>query len=719
MQWVGQGVGIFTNQTTLASVKWVVNKFIAFSSGTNTLAYSYDGIRWLRLTNSTGLFSVSAYGGDCSTALPHSIIFPSKTLSMGTLISQDDGATWPTNVSKPTADVIGNNGRQYIFASSNSNGTVYVSKDAMSPEYATVQLANGPNNILWIVWNGTYWLMGGSATTSTRKHLLKSYDGFNWSPVNSAQSFFAQNDTCVSGVWNGERWVVSGLTSDNSATIMLYSSNGETWAQSSSTYGGGVVAWDGSIFLCGNGITNLSGNTIVSKSAGGVHWEQVTIGAYNAVETVITNGSTWVVTTTQDGSGVLLTSVNGGSTWTADTTIGSNDSYLGGVWTGSVFAVNTTTNAVRISSDGLSWTTVTTSQQTGKNISCSNPEKGIATIQQPTIVGGVGANHTMAYSLEGVLYRGIGNSVFSQSCNAIHWNGRLWVAGGIGTNNTLAYSYDGIRWIGLGTTVFSQGCYGISHNSEYWVAVGSGGNTIATSTDGKSWSGVGTSVFDGSGVSVDWNGVAWVATGNGANTLAVSSSVNASSWSGLGNATFSSVGTSVRWMMNKWVATGTGGNTIAVSDIANGSSGWSGLGEAVFSTSGSDVCWNGSIAVAVGSGGNTIATSTNGTSWVGKGQDVFYTAGTSVVWNTQRWVATGTGGNTVAYSYDGNAWSSSPDTNTIFSEGRSVGTNSRVGVSVADGGLYLKSGDKLSVATPAYYDSGVSPETVFSFQLNL
>jgi hypothetical protein len=172
-------------------------------------------------------------------------------------------------------------------------------------------------------------------------------------------------------------------------------------------------------------------------------------------------------------------------------------------------------------------------------------------------------------------------------------------------------------------------------------------------------------------------------------------------------------------MMNKWVATGNGGNTIAVSEQSTGLTGWSGLGETVFSTSGNDVFWNGSIAVAVGSGGNSIATSTDTTTWVGKGEDVFSTAGTSIGWNTQRWVATGTGGNTVAYSYDGNEWFGSLDTNTMFTQGSSVGVNSRIGISVADGGLYLKSGDRLSIVTPAYYDAGLSPETTFSYQLNL
>jgi hypothetical protein len=316
---------------------------------------------------------------------------------------------------------------------------------------------------------------------------------------------------------------------------MLYSYDGTTWTQSSTVCGGGKVEWNGAYFLC-SGPAETNGNTNISTSADGIHWNSMKIGEYGNVETVITNGTAWVLATNRtDGSGVLLTSYNGTS-WIADTVFGSL--YRGGTWSGTAFVVNTNTNAIRISYDGQTWNTITIAQQTGRDILFSSPEKGFADIQQPTIIGGMGAKNTMAYSLDGILYGGLGKTIFSGACYSVGWNGSIWVAGGVGTH-TLAYSYDGLRWTGLETDVFSQGCYSITYNRHCWLALGSGGNTIATSIDGKTWSGKGTAVFDGSGLSADWNGTTWIACGSGsANTMAFSTDPMASQWTGLGSSVF-------------------------------------------------------------------------------------------------------------------------------------------------------------------------------------
>jgi hypothetical protein len=193
----------------------------------------------------------------------------------------------------------------------------------------------------------------------------------------------------------------------------------------------------------------------------------------------------------------------------------------------------------------------------------------------------------------------------------------------------------------------------------------------------------------------------------------------ATQWSGLGSSVFSQQGKGVRWMMNKWVAVGKGGNTVAYTEDVSGQTGWTASPTAVFSTEGNSVFWNGSIAVAMGSGGNTIATSTDGITWSGKGTNVFSTSGNNVIWNNKRWVATGSGGNTVAFSMDADIWRVSPDTNAMFDQALGVGANSRMGVSATNSGIRLRANDRFSVNTPAQYDSGLSPDTAISFQLNL
>jgi hypothetical protein len=712
--WTGLGTAMFTNTATRASVRWVGNKFIAFSSGTNTLAYSYDGIRWMKLTNSTGIFDVAAYGGDSAIALAHSVSFPNNEILMGNLVSRDGGETWSTHNSF-NANVIGWNGQQYVFGNTSSGHTVVL--NAYSGEYTNAQYGDDPATVNAVQWNGEYWLMGGTSTTTDKHHLIKSSDGYNWVSAN-ASAYFAANFPCNGIAWNGTAWVVSGKTS-STATTMLYSTDGNNWTQTSTTLGGGQVAWNGAYFLCGGPADN--GNTHISTSSDGIHWQSTQIGVYGEVSDVAWNNGTWVVAANAvDGSGVLLTSYNG-STWTNDTAFAN--AYTGGKWCGSQFVFNTNTNAVRTSYDGSVWNTVSTSQTTGREVFWSEPQKGYAEIQQPTVVGGVGGEHTMAVSADGILYRGLGKTVFSIACHAAVWNGQLWVAGGKGQNHTLAYSYDAVQWTGLGTGVFSEGCYGVSYNGQTWLALGSGGNTIARSTDGKTWSGLGQSVWDGSGLSADWNGTAWVAGGSGStNSLVYTTDATAQTgWTGLGKPVFSSKTNDVRWMMGRWVATGVGGNTLAYTSNASGNIGWTGQGTTVFSSSGNGIYWNGRVAVAVGSGGNTIATTTDGgANWTGRGTSVFSTSGNSVRWNTRRWIATGAGTNTVAYSYNGTDWYASPDTNGLFgASAHGIGANSRMGVWVANSGVVLSVNDRLTITTPEAYDASVMADTAISFRMNL
>ena len=339
-------------------------------------------------------------------------------------------------------------------------------------------------------------------------------------------------------------------------------------------------------------------------------------------------------------------------------------------------------------------------------------------IQQPTIVGGSSTNNTMTYSNDGIYYKSLGNGIFSSSCNTVVWNGNLWVAGGSGTN-TLAYSYDGLKWYGLGATVFTSVCYSLAWNNYVFVACGAGGNTLATSPDGLSWVGQGATVFDISGLSVDWNGYVWMVVGSGStNTMGISSSTNGTGWNGMGKTVFTTQGNSIKWMVNKWVAAGSGGATLAYS-LNLLATVWSSSPSTVFSSSGNALYWNGSIVVAGGTGtGNTIATSSDGINWSGKGVTTFSTACYGVYWNTKRWIAVGTGTNSIAYSYDGTTWYSAIN-NSLLTIGYSVGTNSKIGVSIVSSGLYLNKNDVLVVNTPRHYDDSLSSDTAISINMAL
>ena len=84
--------------------------------------------------------------------------------------------------------------------------------------------------------------------------------------------------------------------------------------------------------------------------------------------------------------------------------------------------------------------------------------------------------------------------VFPSGCNDVAWNGSLWVAVGPGVN-TIAKSTDGILWTGLGNSIFTESGNSICWNKGYWVAGGSGTNSLAYSINGTEWIGLGTNTF--------------------------------------------------------------------------------------------------------------------------------------------------------------------------------------------------------------------------------
>jgi hypothetical protein len=395
-------------------------------------------------------------------------------------------------------------------------------------------------------------------------------------------------------------------------------------------------------------------------------------------------------------------------------------------WSGLTFLANTSTNIIRYSYDGTNWSNTTNPVQCGNVIAWSKPHIGTMNIQQPTIIGGQGSYNTMAFSIDGIYFIGQGNNVFSQSCNHIGWNGKIWIAAGQGSQNTLAYSYDGQTWIGLGTAIFSQAATRVIWNGKVWLALGIGGNNMATSTDGKTWTGLGMPVFDISANGADWNGKVWVAVGKGnTNTLAYSTQANASQWTGLGNTILTNGSNTVRWMGNLWTVGGqitSGGNVFAYSTDSIGQSGWTyaPIASQIMGSSVNSIYWNGQVAVTAGTCiSNTIATSTNGINWTGQGNQTFTTAAYDVIWNTKRWIAVGQGGNTTAYSYNGSTWYPAINTNGIFSIGQGIGTNSKIGVTVVPSCIYMTTNDRFAVNTPKYYDDALTSDTTININMDL
>jgi hypothetical protein len=712
VSWTGLGTTLIA--TECFQVKWFANKFVAV--GQASLAYSHDGIRW---TNASSISSIMATGVYCvenSAHGQHSITFPANATISGNVISRDNGASWtPISSAVDGASTVGFNGTKYIFGG--VSGNTYLTTDLVN--YTPLSYNGDPQTVNDLVWNGSYWLMCG--TSSSGRHLLKSYDGFNWLQTNTA-AYFGNGFPCNGAAWNGEAWVVSGQTDASNSPSMVYSSDGQTWTQTSTTDGGSRVAWNGSYFLAGGPYANATA-TNISISSDGQTWATRNIGSNGPVQGVAWSGTSWVIATAPQNpvttSGLLYSS--DGLTWTASES-GKLYSYTDVVWNGISYVATATGSNTQYSYDGVNWSPFSTT--CGNNVIWTQPDQGVSHIQPPVILGGSGTYNTMAYSVDGINYVGLGNGVFSTACHSVSWNGYMWVAGGEGATNTLAYSYDGKLWHGLGKSVFSGGCYGVKSNGYTWVALGQGTNTMAYSLDGKTWTGLGTSVFDASGLSADWNGTGWVAAGKGSvNTIAYSTDPYALSWTGIGNTNFDTQANVVKWMLNKWFVGGnvSSGVFLISTSALNGSNGYTSVTSGISLSSCNALEWNGNVAFAAGSGNAIVYSSTDGVVWTGDASACSLTSNAAVAWNGKRWLFAnnGTSAFEIKYSYDASGFYQSPISASLFSSVLCLGTNSGVGAFVPSNRLSLPAGSKLSVYGPATYDSGLTQDTSISLSLNV
>lgn len=164
------------------------------------------------------------------------------------------------------------------------------------------------------------------------------------------------------------------------------------------------------------------------------------------------------------------------------------------------------------------------------NFAWNFPYIGIPQIKPITIACGEG-NNTLAYSPDGIYWKGLGIKVFTTRANKAVWTGVRWVAVGTGTY-WVATSLDGITWTGQESDILTE-AYDIAWNGSYLVAVGYGDDyTIATSNDGITWYGVANSstIFTTRASSISWTGQTWIALGSGTNTSAICTTKNPTNW---------------------------------------------------------------------------------------------------------------------------------------------------------------------------------------------
>jgi|688.fasta_scaffold01796_2 hypothetical protein len=348
LTFTGLGTTIFS--TICNHIEWNGSIWVAAGSGTNTMAYSFDGLNWVGL--GTNIFGSEGkyvkWNGSMWVA-------GGITSSAGVIAYSYDGLTWI----KTTTSLF------------------------------TVALYS-------FEFNGKIWIAGGRGTNT----LAYSYDGINW--VALGATIFS--DYCVSVKWNGKIFIAGGFGTNT----LAYSTNGLNWiALGSSTFSGkcNSVSWNENIWLAGGSGTNTIaystdginwtglGNTPFTSNCYGVHWNGtywIAGGDGTNATAYSSNGINWT------GTGVTIFNLAG---IYANSTRNISSTYiqhpLVSLGSGSNHTLGYSTN------DGLSWT------GTGKNIfplksntSCWNGSIWVAggVSNTATFLGSITTNTTLTVS---------------------------------------------------------------------------------------------------------------------------------------------------------------------------------------------------------------------------------------------------------------------------------------------------------------------------------
>ena len=524
---------------------WVAGVDSASGVPNISLLYSYNGIDWIGVNNSSSLSTTItgiAYGVSATTGQSlwvASVYSSGSSYSFLFSITGRDGWTTVTNTRTGLFELTGTNGATGI---SYLNGVWYAT--GLSAGVSTGRTlaysyeGNGgwfgvyPSSNMYGAVIPTFSATGMNCIATTNEYMIPSSAAgspTSMVPVRSigwtagVGSAYLQHPTLLFG---------TDATTATATATAISTDGGRSWGSSTvslgtSAFRGGVcndAFWNGSIWVA-VGYDAVSGAK-VATSKDGVTWSQIPAGAIpisGILYSVTSNGTVWMV----GGDGSPTNDANTASiAWSSDlslwTAVANTDTKLYIVkrisWNGMYWvAVGLgTVSAIMYSKDlkGLVWEdTYVSSSSTNKTatiISAVNDVvwgggRWVAVGRGNDIVGGGGVSilysadtpvvggEPAEYAITGRRWTGVASSaqLFPYGASSVCWNGKRFVATGPAyssksgpAGNIIAWSTDGISWTAYSTTkTVAPG--------QRWVAVGSGSAaTIATSADGRTWTDV-------------------------------------------------------------------------------------------------------------------------------------------------------------------------------------------------------------------------------------
>jgi len=245
--------------------------WVGLGTGGNSIAYSYDGIKW------TGL-------GSSVFSDPHRVCY--------------NGTLWVA---------IGFNGTNGIIAYSYDGFNWNV---GYSEGYATGYNAS-------VAWNGSYFLATMSATSTSNASLYNSTNGITWTKITPNGSFFTNPARCI--ITNGSMWQVAIFSSGSVYTFDRSGVNGWTRTSISSTLTVRTIICNGYMWVTGspttlyysrNGINYTSTGTFNCGLSGCWNGKRFIIPSNSSTDSSCiysSDGITWYTVNCQANAGSAAT----------------------------------------------------------------------------------------------------------------------------------------------------------------------------------------------------------------------------------------------------------------------------------------------------------------------------------------------------------------------------------------------------------------------------
>jgi hypothetical protein len=335
--------GTFVTYPQYTTNKYTYFRIIATSVWVNSALFEF-GELFLRFSNGTN-FSTAGSGIASNNGLPGTVTIQHPVIAVGSgtnsLAYSPDGVQWTglgTNIFS-TGNGVAWNGSKWIACGTGTHTLAHSIDGLRWTGMGTIVFSTQANGI---DWNGSRWVAVGSGTNS----IAYSADGMTWTGSTSGNAIFTTGANDIT--WNGTRWVAVGQGTNSIA----YSTDGITWTAISTTIfstKGNGVAWTGSLYVAVG-----TGTNTIAYSSDGIAWTPVTSSPFTTSgNDICWNGTRWVAV--GSGTNTIACSSNG-ILWTGFGTNLFSFSGNGVCWTGTRFvAVGSGSNPIIYSSDGLTW----------------------------------------------------------------------------------------------------------------------------------------------------------------------------------------------------------------------------------------------------------------------------------------------------------------------------------------------------------------------------